>query len=112
MTNEPVAWWYEGANGREVCWTAEEAEAKRANGIAVHELFGNPWRPISEAPRDGTKVDLWDRGRRLADMSWECHGNLHGERQPESWAPWDRGRLSPDPTHFMLRPKGPNGEVW
>jgi hypothetical protein len=105
----PTAWYYQADDSmREVCWTAEEAEALRAKGYELHELYGNPWRPISEAPRDGTPVYLCSRGRVLPDRSWKSHGNLNGKPRPESWEPYSRGRIEPDPTHFMWPPRGPD----
>jgi hypothetical protein len=29
------------------------------------------WRPIDEAPKDGTEIDVWNGHERIADVSWE-----------------------------------------
>jgi hypothetical protein len=36
--------------------------------LAVWEA--QTWRPIESAPRDGTVIDLWSCGERVADASW------------------------------------------
>ncbi len=66
----------------------------------------SPWRPIEEAPRDGTLVDLWsEHGGRVLD-AWfdevECMWSTEGRSGPI--AVWYR------PTHFMLPPPGPEGD--
>lgn len=67
---------------------------------------GSQWQPITDAPKDGTLVDLWcnrpgDRERRLCDMVW-CH-------KVRAW----RDEVGNYPlaayfaTHFMPYPSGP-----
>lgn len=51
------------------------------------------WRPISEAPKDGTAVDLWD-GARFSDCHWSD--------DKERWQDVNHKRIYADPTHFML----------
>lgn len=45
----------------------------------LRELASRAWRPISSAPRDGTRVDLWlvnhrGEGRRVTDAYWNEKG--------------------------------------
>lgn len=45
----------------------------------LRELASRAWRPISSAPRDGTRVDLWlvnhrGEGRRVTDAHWNESG--------------------------------------
>ncbi|MDH0740921.1 hypothetical protein [Stenotrophomonas maltophilia] len=45
----------------------------------LRELASRTWRPISSAPKDGTRVDLWlvnhkNEGRRVTDAYWNEHG--------------------------------------
>jgi len=51
------------------------------------------WRPISEAPKDGTVVDLWD-GARFSDCHWSD--------DKERWQDGDHKRIYADPTHFCI----------
>jgi hypothetical protein len=79
------------------------------------------WQPIKDAPKDGTKVDLWQDGRRYTDVFWSFSRNAAG--QPiydpvwDGWA-WDgvvgqsyTPNYIPDSgrnaTHFMLLPEAP-----
>ena len=74
----------------------------------------SPWLPISEAPKDGTVVDLWLKepwDKRQADMVWyEPWGVWMHKDAPETIGPdtdtFGTGALVP--THFMYPPKGPN----
>lgn len=41
------------------------------------EYFSHGWQPISQAPRDGTVVDLWHKdGYRFVNMKFESHSFL------------------------------------
>lgn len=69
------------------------------------------WRPIEEAPKNGTYIDLWDSSvkKRLTDCRWD--GN-------NRWVRWDenafgvmawcvvKGKI----THFMAIPQPPGKE--
>jgi hypothetical protein len=63
------------------------------------------WRPIAEAPRDGTMVDLWIKTRasewRYTDCAWRegCWQRLVNCE----WEPVNRDH----PTHFLPLPKAP-----
>lgn len=65
------------------------------------------WQPIETAPKDGTKVDLWDRaGFRWANCHWGCHYFENG--RPVGPATWGRGSPDgPQPTHWMPIPEAP-----
>jgi hypothetical protein len=67
------------------------------------------WRTIESAPRDGTRVDLWDRsGHRWTDAHWGVHYWRHG--MPAGEPSWGRGTIdgpAPDPTHWMPLPAPP-----
>lgn len=62
------------------------------------------WRPIETAPKDGTEIDLWHEGDRIADAYWK------GGRW---WAPnfdydgCDGVIGGPPPTHWMPLPAPP-----
>lgn len=62
------------------------------------------WRPISEAPRDGTLIDMWedDTKERLPDCMW-VNGAWHQFRHPSEWMKIMFGTL----THFIPIPKPP-----
>lgn len=75
------------------------------------------WRDISDAPRDGTDVDLWvvnqrGEGERVADAYWDGdlwidpYGNYGDggpvENLPSEHRPWTRRA-----THWMLPPGPP-----
>ncbi|HDS1082323.1 TPA: hypothetical protein QDZ62_000123 [Stenotrophomonas maltophilia] len=58
-----------------------ESDALRVLRCAklLRELSAKRWRPISSAPRDGTRVDLWlvnhkNEGRRVTDAYWNEKG--------------------------------------
>lgn len=95
---------------------------------AVQQWSDGPrrWRPISEAPIDGTEVIL-GRGERVTFGHWfpeteaigeEFHNSGEylgtfptGEVEPASWLSWDGG-FTPEepPTHYQPLPKGPCDE--
>jgi hypothetical protein len=86
---------------------AEAAAIKQWNTRAT------PWRPIAEAPRDGTPVDLWVvfpiGARRWADAQWLEKHNCSG---PANWCTRDKMPLhafidKPVATHFMPLPAPP-----
>ena len=71
------------------------------------------WRVIETAPRDGTKIDVWADGRRIADASWGDY---------DDWVVTPSGRqgwryhhdehatyysIDPPPTHWMPLPEPP-----
>lgn len=91
------------------CFYDHEREAylwKAKVAIAVWlmsvEAYGSSWRPIAEAPRDGTRVDLW--GTRFEGDEPRRYENCYYER--EEWH-WDDGSAPVCPTHFMPLPAGP-----
>lgn len=73
------------------------------------------WQPIETAPLDGTRVDLWEGGRRMTNMHWK-DGNW-------CWSRWSLGRprdaskvhlrttvyTDLKPTHWRLPPEPPEG---
>lgn len=75
---------------------------------ALIERERNPCGPISKAPRDGQVVDAWvpmpklpRRGYRIPDVGRSSQDGL--------WYDLDGKPLSPQPTHWMPRPKPPEG---
>ena len=87
--------------------TAEERWTRAL--LAALRLAPSPWRPIAEAPRDGTKFDAWQRGERVADVYWSdiqdawCIDGLYGPEEPQPLS-------SPGPTHFQPLPQPPGDE--
>lgn len=84
--------------------TLEQLEAEEAAlQCALEAVRGkvSPWRPIEEAPRDGTVLDL-----RASDIRW-CDCFWH-----EDYGAWytyqDGGHLlGVEPSHFMPLPTPP-----
>lgn len=66
----------------------------------------NGWMPISTAPKDGTKIDLWDaEGFIHEGCRWDFHQWLNGEPQGvKSWGEGDMDGPGPNPTHWMPSP--------
>lgn len=53
------------------------------------------WKPISEAPKDGTFVDIWDDGGRCPNARWN----------EDRWVYLDEHgcwEMAVSPTHFMI----------
>lgn len=76
---------------------------------ALQALEG-AWQPISEAPRDGTKIDVWSRDARYTDVFWSdiqewwC---IEGDYGPEEPTPL---HVAPAITHFKSLPDPPRDE--
>lgn len=71
------------------------------------------WKPIETAPKDGTKIDLWVRGKRIPDAYW-----IKSSDDPEfaDWAvkTYDShlcetvdSFVYSEPTHWMPLPEPP-----
>ena len=64
------------------------------------------WQPIETAPKDGTDIDLWLHGFRVADCYWDkvagewCDSD--GDRLTENVVDYGQG-----PTHWMPHPEPP-----
>ena len=64
------------------------------------------WQPIETAPKDGTKIDLWDAayGCRVVNAKWDNHYST-GDKS------WGRnsvdGPFCYEPTHWMPIPQPP-----
>lgn len=97
-------------------WKAKSAIATWLRSVEAY--CKSPWRPISEAPKDGTPVDVWMSGERHADVKWgefEPYGLggvtwtwLYSNHQGY-WVPLvGRDRLH-EITHFMPLPEPPEG---
>lgn len=87
-------------------------------------LRATEWKPISEAPKDGTEIDIWVSGpgaRRIANCRWgvparanwgDRHGNDIG--LPPQWMTRDAvalDRRNGVATHFLPLPAPPAPEV-
>ncbi len=71
------------------------------------------WQPIETAPKDGTQIDLWCSfsERRHTDMCWSDFYTQHtspADKLP-SWGPKIRNGYPRNFTHWMPRPKTPDG---
>lgn len=116
---EPVAWegYWDGAGSisSETRYTRSIAAMERwaADGAKITPLYALPpktegWRPIETAPRDGTRVDLWQQGHRFTDAFWDegeewwCIDSRYSDGEPCPLA------VSPEPTHWMPLPAPPN----
>jgi hypothetical protein len=86
---------FDGADGE--TWDAHEGQFKAAARAAIAAMPG--WQPISSAPRDGTKVDLWLR----IDASPMSMGWSDEFRVPEAW--FEGGRW------FHYRESGAKSEL-
>ncbi len=84
----------------------------------VPDVLADGWLGISEAPQDGTEIDLWvSCGVRIPDCRWGAPSRANwGDRfgcdkgLPKQWVTRDGyalDRRNGEPTHFMLKPKGP-----
>lgn len=87
-------------------------ELSQAKSRLEAALALGAWQPIETAPMDGTKVDLWARGRRWADARFLLAGEIIDwprwqvveERKGPAYLPL-RGLDAP--THWMRSPTGP-----
>ena len=76
---------------------------------AAGRAEASAWKPISEAPKDGTPIDLWQNGERITDAYWSdvqdgwCVDGTYGREEPTPLA------IIPAPTHFMRLPPPPEG---
>ncbi len=70
-------------------------------------MTSNQWQPIDTAPKDGTPVDVWSRGRRWPDAQYDpgigawCYWGLED---------FENDVLVPIPfpvTHWMPIPEAP-----
>lgn len=63
------------------------------------------WRPIEEAPKDGTLIDLWESNtkERLPDCMWGKGVWRQFQSQEEEWVDVMYGTI----THFMHKPHPP-----
>lgn len=76
------------------------------------------WRPISEAPRDGTKILAWSEGRGARETYWRLYGvgsparedYIKGLGPSGAWdwvEPMNNWAASWNPTHWMPLPEPP-----
>lgn len=82
------------------------ARLKIGAALAALGRLESPWRPISEAPRDGTRILSWD-GKAQNIAFW-------GRSNPINRAAWIGGHCRIDhidqPTHFMPLPQPPKDQ--
>lgn len=74
---------------------------------AVSPPDNGGWRPIETAPKDGTRIDLWQHGHWITDAFWDkgegwwCVDSRYSDGEPCLLA------ISPDPTHWRPLPAPP-----
>lgn len=69
------------------------------------------WQPIETGPRDGTVVDLWVKGKRMADCYWSFARNDKGKRVDDPvWDGWCCDTGKPGPSGFNPYPNLINGK--
>ena len=61
------------------------------------------WRPIEEAPKDGTSVLIGRPGTSARKARW-----VEMKRVPDRWETPGLGRVHFEPTHFQHLPEPPN----
>jgi hypothetical protein len=74
------------------------------------------WLPISTAPKDGTRVDLWIihpqyRARRVTDCRWQPKGYFGARWETRGQAGVESRRLRIRATHWRHVPGAPKGRV-
>jgi alpha-galactosidase/6-phospho-beta-glucosidase family protein len=70
------------------------------------------WQPISTAPKDGTRIDLWGinhlhyakPGQRRVNVGWGTVRDWMGNER-DDWQTWRSEDF--EPTHWMPIPKPP-----
>ena len=68
------------------------------------------WRPISEAPRDGTRILVYQPAVLYkGGMSYPPYIEVAEYRDYDG--KWDAGDVILDPTHWMPRPRPPESDV-
>ena len=90
---------------------------------AIHALPVAPkWRPISDAPKDGTIFDVWIVGKNRLNIEFYCQQTIKTENglwsgRSVDWY-WKNDKFRPyvgvltlvvfeQPTHFMMSPLPP-----
>ena len=87
------------AANRDACKIADDIPALIAELRELREA--NRWRPIAEAPRDGSPVDLWTaQGERFTGCEWIR--DRWRRQVPGGWVP-----LLSEITHFRPIPDPP-----
>jgi hypothetical protein len=93
------------------------AESQKTRSTTAIDMTDG-WRPIGNAPKDGTVVDLWGDGERWTDCFWGkpehccgeegsyCDSDWHGESEGWVYSTLNM-RLSQEPTHFRPLPAPP-----
>lgn len=85
---------------------AKPADAERTGDA---EAPGVEWRPISEAPRDGTPILVWDPTRPLRHFGTDDdlrYAVAHWRTEGHGWA--NRNSAHSSPTHWMPLPPAPS----
>ena len=107
-TMEEVAGWLREAQeeiNNLVVFSGNYPSEKQVFNDRAAQVEALGWRPIEDAPRDGTLIDLWedDTKERLPDCMW-CRGTWRQFQHPdEEWVDVMYGTI----THFMPLPQPP-----
>jgi len=113
MQVSPGDWIIKGIAGEYYPCKPEIFEASYERTSPVPAPAPTGWRPIAEAPKDGTEIIL-SNGKDVSAGSWfggdegtcDRDGAPNGDERDAGWMDWSGGML-PEPTHFMPIPAAP-----
>lgn len=71
-------------------------------------MAGPQWQTMETAPKDGTQIDLWARGERLANARWNAKAKCWEWYWIDDFDGMGWVRVDIPPTHWMPLPACPN----
>ena len=70
------------------------------------------WEPIATAPKDGTKVALYNEHTKVGDIGFWCDYSSRGyESQSGEWGEWSQEEGNGEMTHWREMEPGDDGEL-